>query len=227
MAEVMFFFEWNWTAAEEEYRRACELNPGYASAHHWYAWFLMTQKRFEEALAEISLAQKLEPGSLTLATTIGLPFYFQRNYEQAVEQYHEALEMDPNFTLAHYYLGIALLQMGRHAEGISSLRKVKAVDYQQQVTAQLGCAYASAGRRQEATGMLRELDRMRKRGYVSPYMDAMIHAALGQKDEAVGWLERAMRERAPWMVFLQVEPCFDVLRSEQSFRRLIEQLGFA
>jgi DNA-binding winged helix-turn-helix (wHTH) protein/TolB-like protein/tetratricopeptide (TPR) repeat protein len=224
LAEVLFFFEWDWAKAEEEYRRACELNPRYASARHWYAWFLMAQTRFDEALAEVSTAQKLDPGSLTLATAIGLPFYFRREYEQAAEQYREALEMDPNFTLAHYYLGLALMQLGRYGEAISSLRKVRAVDYQQQVTAQLGCAYARAGRRAEALGMLRELRAMRQRGYVSPYMEAIVYAALGERDEAVDWLERALGERAPWMVFLQIEPCFDALRPEPRFRRLVRQL---
>jgi tetratricopeptide (TPR) repeat protein len=224
LAEVFFFFEWDWAKAEEEYRRACELNPRYASARHWYAWFLMAQARFDEALAEVSVAQKLDPGSLTLATAIGLPFYFRREYEQAAEQYREALEMNPNFTLAHYYLGLALMQLGRYGEAISSLRKVRAVDYQQQVTAQLGCAYARAGRRAEALGMLRELRAMRQRGYVSPYMEAIVYAALGERDEAVGWLERALGERAPWMVFLQIEPCFDALRPEPRFRQLVRQL---
>jgi DNA-binding winged helix-turn-helix (wHTH) protein/tetratricopeptide (TPR) repeat protein len=224
LAEALFFYEWDWAQAEVEYRRACELNPRYASARHWYAWFLMAQTRFDEALAEISLAQKLDPGSLTLATALGLPFYFRREYAQAEERYREALEMDADFTLAHYYLGTALLQLGRYGEAISSLRKVKAVDYQQQVTAQLGCAYARAGRRTEALGVLRELRAMRQRGYVSPYMEALVYAALGEQDEAAGWLERALGERAPWMVFLQVEPCFDALRPEPRFRRLIEQL---
>ena len=224
LAEVLFFYEWDWARAEEEYRRACALNPRYASAHHWYAWFLMAQTRFDEALAEVSLAQKLDPGSLTLATTTGLPYYFRREYERAAERYREALEMEPGFTLAHYYLGAALLQLGSYGEAVSSLRKVKAVDYQQQVTAQLGCAYARAGRRAEALGALRELRAMRRRGYVSPYMEALVYAALGEKEEALGWLERAHGERAPWMVFLRVEPCFDALRSEPRFRRLVEQL---
>jgi tetratricopeptide (TPR) repeat protein len=184
----------------------------------------MAQMRFEEALAEVSLAQELDPGSLTLATTLGLPFYFRREYEQAAEQYREALEMAPDFRLAHYYLGLALLQQGRYGEAISSLRKVRAVDYRQQVTAQLGCAYARAGRRAEAHETLQELRSMRRRGYVSPYMEALVYAALGEKEEAVSWLEKAMEERAPWMVFLQVEPCFDALRSERRFRRLVERL---
>ncbi|MBV8857532.1 MAG: winged helix-turn-helix domain-containing protein [Acidobacteria bacterium] len=224
LAEALFFNEWDWPQAEGEYQRACELNPRYASAHHWYAWFLLAQERFDEALDEISLAQKLDPGSLTLATATGLPFYFRGEYEQAEERYREALEMEPDFTLAHYYLGLALLQLGRYAEAISSLRKVRAVDYQQQVTAQLGRAYACAGRRAEALAVLRELRAMRRRGYVSPYMEAMVYAALGEKEEAAGWLERAHGERAPWMVFLRVEPCFDALRPEPRFRRLVEQL---
>jgi DNA-binding winged helix-turn-helix (wHTH) protein/tetratricopeptide (TPR) repeat protein len=224
LAEVLFFYEWDWAKAEEAYQRACGLDPHYATAHHWYAWFLMTQQRFGEAVTEISLAQQLDPGSLTLAATLGLPLYFRREYERAAEQYREALEMSPNFTLAHYYLGLALLQAGEFGPAISSLHKVKAVDYQQQVTAQLGYAYARLGRRPEALKMLHDLRRMKLHYYVSPYIETIILAALHEKGEALDRLEQAFEERAPWMVFLRIEPCFDSLRSERRFRRLVREM---
>jgi DNA-binding winged helix-turn-helix (wHTH) protein/tetratricopeptide (TPR) repeat protein len=224
LAEVSFFFEWDWAKAEEEYRRACELNPYYASAHHWYAWFLITQKRFDEALTEIQLAQRLDPGSLPLAAALGLPFYFRREYRLAVEQYRETLEMNPNFILAHYYLGLALLQLGQYGEAISSLNKVKAVEYTQQVLAYLGYAYGRLGRRSEALRVMRDLQRMKQRGYVSPYIEAIIYAGLNETLEALTHLEHAFQKRATWMVFLQVEPCFEQLRAEPRFRELLRQL---
>lgn len=224
MAEVLFFYDWDWARAEAAYQRACLLDPHYATAHHWYAWFLMTQKRFGEALTQINLAQRVDPGSLTLATTLGLPFYFQHEYAQAVEQFREALEMSPNFTLAHYYLGLALLQLGEFGPAISAFHKVKAVDYQQQVTALLGHAYARLDRRPEALKMLQDLRKMKQHNYVSPYIEAIIYAALDEKRAALDRLEQAFEERAPWMVFLQIEPFFDSLRPERRFRRLLQKL---
>lgn len=224
LAEVSFFFQWDWTKAEQGYRRAFELNPYYASAHHWYAWFLMTQKRFDLALTEIQLAQRLDPGSLPLAAALGLPFYFRREYRLAVEQYRETLEMNPNFTLAHYYLGLALLQLGQYGEAISSLNKVRAVEYTQQVLAYLGYAYGRLGRRAEALRVVRDLQRMKQRGYISPYIEAIIYAGLNETAEALAHLEDAFQKRATWMVFLQVEPCFDQLRAEPRFRELLRQL---
>jgi serine/threonine-protein kinase len=224
MAELLFFYEWDWAGAEASYQRAFELDPRYASARHWYAWFLMSQKRHHEALEQIRLAQRLDPGSLTLATTLGLPFYYQGQYEQAAEQYQEVLEMDPNFTLAHYYFATAMLQMGRYGEAIAYLRRVRAVDYSQQVSAQLGCAYARLGRRSEALNMLQDLKLMRQRYYVSPFTEAMIYASLNDTDAALERLAQAREERAPWMVFLQIEPCFETIRSDRRFRRLVQEL---
>jgi Tfp pilus assembly protein PilF len=219
----LFFYEWDWVKAEKEYRRARELDPNYATANHWYSWFLLTQKRFDEAIVEVNVAQRLDPGSLTLATNLGLPFYFRGEYVQASAYYREALEMDPDFTLAHYYLALALLRLGHYGEAISSLNKDKGV-YQQQVMGQLGYAYASMGRRTEALRLLHDLQKLKQHDYVSPYVEAVIYVALEDRNQALALLEKALEERAAWLVFLQIEPCFEPLRSERRFRRLIQKL---
>ena len=223
LAEVLFFYEWDWMKAEAEYQRAIELDPNYATANHWYSWFLLTQKRFDEASVEVNIAQRLDPGSLTMATNLGLPFYFRGEYEHAAAYYREVLEMDPDFALAHYYLAIASIQLAHYGEAISSLNKVKGV-YQQQVMAQLGYAYASMGRRTEAIRLLHDLQRLKQRDYVSPYVEAVIYVALEDRNQALELLERGYEERAAWLVFLQIEPCFEPLRSEKRFRRLTHKL---
>jgi DNA-binding winged helix-turn-helix (wHTH) protein/Flp pilus assembly protein TadD len=224
LAEVLFFYEWDWVGAEREYRHAIELNPHYASAHHWYAWFLIAMGQFEEAVRETKMALKLDPSSLILHTTLGLPYYYMRQYERAMELYRETLEMDEKFAPAHYYLGAALLQTGQYEEAAAELKKVKSVEYVQQASALLGYAYAVGGKKKEALHLIEELNDLAKHRYVSPYSAALIYTGLGDKDHALAALNKAYDDRAAWMIFLKVDPHFESLRAHRGFKHLLHKM---
>jgi DNA-binding winged helix-turn-helix (wHTH) protein/Tfp pilus assembly protein PilF len=225
LAEVEFFYDWNWEQAENNYLTAISMKPNYASARHWYAWWLMSMSRFDDAQENVLEAQSIDPGCLILNTVLGLPHYYRRDYERAIRRFLSTLEMEPRFSQARYYLGQALVQAGRPDEAIAQLEKVRATEYRQQTVALLGCAYATAGKRELAQVQLHELQALAKQRYVSPYLEAILHAVLGDKEQALTQLESAYREKACWMVFLNVDPFLDSLRSEPRFITLLRRMG--
>lgn len=225
LAEVAFFYEWDWQAAELNYKRALELKPDYASGRHWYAWYLLAMERLEEATECLKQAQKNDPGSLTLNTVLGLPLYYARQYEWAVAQYRETLEMDEDFIQARYYMASALTQLGRYEEAIAEYQKVIRVEYAQQASALLGYTYGVSGQEGKARDVLKWLRELSKQRYVSPYLEALVYMGLGEIEAAFANLERVCKERAAWAVFLNIDPFFDSLRSEQRFHNLLRCVG--
>jgi TolB-like protein/Tfp pilus assembly protein PilF len=225
LAEVLYYYEWDWAGAEAEYRLAIEMNPNYAAVKLWYAWFLMAQGRSGEAVVHLSHAQRIDPGSLTLNTILGLPYYYERRYDRAITQYGRTLEMEPDFQQAHYYLGEALTMKGMYAEALAAYRKVSPAEYEQQVLALVGYAHAVSGDREAALRTLENLERLAQQRYVSSYVKAIIYAGLEEEERALALLERAYEERATWMVFLSADPLLDRLRPHHRFQHLLERMG--
>ena len=225
LAEVALFFEWDWSKAENEYQHAIELNPHYASAHHWYGWFLMTQGRFEEARASLRRALMLDPGSLTINTVMGLPDYYQRQYDRAISQYRQILQMNPNFPQVPYYLGSALVHKNLYAEAVTSFKEMLLDHYQQQTTALLGFTYGVMGNKDGALEILKTLNALSEKRYVSSYLRAIVFVGLGQIDEAFLHLEKAFAERAAWLVFMKVDPFLDRLREDKRFGDMLSRVG--
>lgn len=223
LAEILMFYERDWSQAEREYQTAIKLNPNYAAAHHWYAWLLMTQNRFDEALHHLRLAQRIDPGSLYIKTALGLPYYYQGQYDQAIAHHRQALEMDANFSAAHYYLGEALTQQGKYKEAIQAFQQVQA-NHAQQSSALLAHALALAGRRDEANAILTELQQLASRKYVSPYCYALIYVALDEIEAAFQALQQAVDERAAWLIFLQIDPFLVRLRDDPRFDALRQEV---
>lgn len=226
LAEVALFYEWDWAKAEAYYQRSIEWTPNYSSGLHWYAWFLMTQGRFDEASEKIKQAQNLDPGSLTLNTVLGLPYYYQRRYDRAIEQFKQTLEMDPHFAQASYYLGSALTQQGLYDEAIAELSKGPKAEYGQQTSALLAYNYARSGKKSEALKELSGLKQAAQQRYVSPYLEAIIYTGLGERSQALAELERGSLERAAWMVFMDIDPFLDGLRDDQRFSEVRRVVGF-
>lgn len=226
LAEVALFYEWDWSKAEEEYQQAIALNPHYASAHHWYAWFLLTQGRLEEARASFRRARALDPGSLTINTVMGLPDYYERQYDLAISHYQYMLQLNPDFPQIHYYLGTALAQKGLHREATIAFKKVLSMEYRQQTTAMLGYTYGVMGETRLALETLQSLNALSEKSYVSPYLKAIVYTGLGELDEAFVQLETACAERASWMIFLKVDPFLDRLRGDKRFEEMLRRLGF-
>jgi TolB-like protein/Tfp pilus assembly protein PilF/predicted Ser/Thr protein kinase len=217
--------DWDWSSAEREFKRAEELNPNYATGHHWYAYFLSDMGRQDEAIAEIKRAQELDPLSLVINLDVGIVFYFARRYDQAIEQYRRALEMDPNFYRTYLYSGQAHVQKGRYEEAIAEMNKARQLDDNQWVLGELGYAYAVAGKRGEAQKALDQLKGLSKRRYIDPYYVALIHAGLGEKDQAFAWLDKAYKERSTRLTSLIVDAELDSLRSDPRFAELVRKVG--
>lgn len=220
LAETLLYYDWSRPKAERAFQRALQLNPNYPTAHHWYAWFLMSEERFDEALAVIKRAQELDPMSLTLNTFLGLPFYYRGLYDQAIEQFNESLEMDPNFILARYYKCASLIHIGMYEEGLAEYERAAFTEYFPQTVAIMGFAYAMSGQKEEAKKQLNKLHRFSVKRYVPSYCIATIYSGLGDKNKAFHWLEKALGERFPWLIWLKIDPFMKGLNDDPRFRDL-------
>jgi serine/threonine-protein kinase len=220
------YYDRDWAAAEREYKRAIELNPHYPTAHQWYAVFLMSAARFDEALAQARRAQELDPLSLPINMILGWVLLNARQDDQSVEQLRKTLEMDPNFILAHHRLGLAYEQKGEYDKAIAEFKQVVSLSAGKPlgVTA-MGHAYALAGNRAEAQKLLAEMQEVSKQRYVSSASIALIYAALGDKDQAFAWLEKANNERDAILARLRVDSRFDSLRSDPRFADLARRVA--
>jgi tetratricopeptide (TPR) repeat protein len=218
-------FDWEWKQSETELRRALELNPSAADAHRVYAVCLQATVRVEQAIAEVERARVLDPLSLLTETALGRALYLARRYEAAIAQCRKALELDSDYVPTHFNLGRALVATGKTGEAISELKKAGQEDCVP-CTAALGYAYARAGDKEAAREVLKKLLKLGARSYVSAYEVAKVHMGLGQKQQALEWLEKAYAEQAVGLVALKVDPVFDPLYSHPAFQKLGRRMGF-
>jgi TolB-like protein/Tfp pilus assembly protein PilF len=224
LAHMKEFEEGDWPAAEREYRRSLELNPNYATAHHWYSFYLASMGRLNEALAESRRAQEIEPLTPVITSGFGFRLYFARQYDKAVEQCQKALEMDPNLADGHFCLGHVYEQRGMYAESVTEYKTALSIagDDLNYVGA-LGHAYALSRQRRQALSLADKLMRSPKGGHAL-YAIGLIYAGLGDQDTAFSWLERAASERPLWLRLAKVDPALDNLRSHPRFQGLIRKL---
>jgi serine/threonine protein kinase/tetratricopeptide (TPR) repeat protein len=226
LALSTMFYDWNWPKAEEEFTKAIQLNPNYPIGHQWYATYLMAMERPVESLASIQRAQELDPLSLAINTHVGWGFYFSRRYTEGGEQLRKTLELDTDFTLAHFVLGQIYTQTGLHSEAISELQRAAALSSRlPAVLAAMAYCHGLAGDKSRAEGLLSELGQVSAKRYVSPFDLALGHIGLGQKDQAFEWLQKGVEDRSSWLIWLKVEPVFDALRSDLRFPELVSRVG--
>ena len=217
-------FDWDFDSAEKEFRRAIELNPGYATAHHWYAWHLSVLGRFEEAIAEMRKAEILDPLSLIINADLAELLVVAHFYDESIRQSRRTIEMDPNFALAHHQLAQAYLQKHMNDEAVAELQKaVQLSGDSPTCIASLARAYAASGNRSEAVKLLSELKKHSNPGYSDASEIAVIYAALGDSDQAMNWLEKSYEKRFNPSVLLR--PGFDPLRSDPRFEDLVRRIG--
>lgn len=231
LAAITLFYDWDWSGAEQQFKRAIELNPRYATAHHWYAFYLTLMGRPDEGIAEIKRAQELDPLSLIISTDFGFLLYFARRYDEAMEQLRNVIEMDPHFTTAHVRLGQVYEQKAMYEEAVAEFQKAVTLSPEGSYlylarTYVLARTYALLGNRDEAVRILHEATKLSKKRHISPYAIALIYAGLGEKDRAFAWLERAYAERSNWLVGLKVDPRVDNLRSDPRFAELLRRMNF-
>jgi len=218
--------DWAWADAEREFQRALHLNVNYATARQWNAEFLALRGRFDEALAEVQRAQQAEPASLAINRAVASTFYYARKYDQSIDQARKTILLDPSFVGGHLILGRALAQKGSAAEAVAEFQKAFELSQgDSNELAALGHSYAVAGRAPEARKTLQELKDRASQTYVQPVWIALIHAALGEKDAAFEWLEKAYGDRSGWLVYLKSDPLFQPLRSDARFTELARRVG--
>ncbi|HXI90002.1 MAG TPA: winged helix-turn-helix domain-containing protein, partial [Blastocatellia bacterium] len=227
LAVVKVNYDWDWSGAEREFKRAIELNAGDSEAHGEYGFYLAFMGQFDEAIAEMRRSQELDPVSLVRITGVAQVLLIARRYDESIEQCRKALEMDPNLGFAHWLLGCAYLWKGMPEPAIQALQKsIPLSGDSPDEPASLGLAYALSGKSGEARKILEELTQRSKRKYLSSSVIAVLHAALGERDQAFALLDKAYDERDTLLLLLKVEPMFDPLRSDPRFADLMRRVGF-
>ena len=222
-------FDWNFPAAEKEYRRAIALNPQYPTAHHWYSAHLAIMGRSDEAIEEAKQALELDPLSLIINTWRTVSFYYARRYDAALESARKTVELDKNFPPAHLWLGAVLEQRKLFPEAITELQEaVRLFGPRNEAVAALGHAYAVSGQREEALRSIEQLKLWSKQG-LDPSVIALVDAGLGRNDEAIEWLEKAYNARSFWLIQLglKVDPRWDGLRADPRFQDLLHRIGLS
>ena len=227
LALVKEHFEWDWTGAETEFRRAIELNPNSATAHHWYGDYLANMGRQEEGLRETKRARELDPLSLIINTTLGWQFYLARRNDQAIDQLRQVLDIDPKFTLARRILEEVYAQSGKHKEAVEEREKVLSLSGSPELAASIAEDFAKSGYKGVQQSWLDGLTEISKRDYVSSYSIAEGYMRLEQKEKALEWLEKAYEEHDSGLVSIAVEPMFDSIRSEPRFKEIVRRMKLA
>jgi serine/threonine-protein kinase len=222
-AYVLAYFEWDWQAAEKEYRRALALQPNYADAHFSYSRFLASRGRLDEALAQIQQAVTLDPLTPSLRANTALLNYFGGRYSDALTQLTAVLKTDSTDIIARWGLGLVKEQLGSPAEAIAIFEPI--VGSSPNRISSLGHAYAIAGRTEQARAALDTLTARAARTYVPAYWFALVHVGLGEKEEAITWLERAYQERSTVLAYLRLDPRLEPLRDHPRFLALLHRLG--
>lgn len=218
-------FDWDFAAAEAEFKRAVELSPNFANAWDGLGFYYKATGQREAAIRACQRAQELEPLSLFITLSHAWAYYFARQYDRAMEQGRKTLDMDPNFGFAYWHRGMACIQQKKFDDAVTALRK--AIGLSGPATtfiSYLGYANARLGKEREARQMIAQLERVSKRQYVSSYFIAMIHLGLGDLDQTFEWLEKAYEERSGFLAFIRVEPMLDALRGDARFKALAEKI---
>jgi len=217
-------FDWDWGGAEREFTRGMRLSPGYATGHHWYAWYLTAQGKTAEAIAEMKKAESLDPLSLIIGADLAEELVIAHRYDEAIEQSRRTIELDPRFAVAHYELGQAFVQKHMYKEAIVELQK--AIEFSggsSTCTSNLAYAYALSGQREKVDPILEALKKGSKSGLSNAPEIALVYVSLRDNGQAMSWLERAYQERFNPTILLR--PAFDPLRSDTRFQNLLQRIG--
>ena len=220
-------FEWDWTGAEREFKRAIELNPNSATAHHWYGDYLANMGRPEEGLRETKKAQELDPLSLIINTSLGWQLYVARHNDQAAEQLRKVLDIDAKFAPARRMLEEVYAEMGKQKEAVAEREKILSLSGSPELAASIEEDFTKSGYKGVLQSWLEGLTELSKHSYVSSYSIAESYMRMDQKQKAFEWLERAYEEHDSGLVSLAVEPMFDAVRSDPRFRDILRRMKLA
>ena len=217
-------FEWDWPGAERELRRAIELNPNSANAHHWLGEYLTNMGQFEEGLRETRKAQEIDPLSRLINTTIGWQLYLAGQNDQAIEQLRKALDIDPKFAPARRLLEGVYAQMGRYKEAVAEREKMLSLYGGSELVASVEEDFSKSGYRGVLQSWVEGLTEVSKHGHVSSYSIGEAHMRMGEKEKAIKWLQQAYDEHDTELVSLAVEPEFNPIRSDPRFQEILKHM---
>lgn len=223
---VLCYSDWDWSVAEEEFKRANELEPNGEGGHAVYALYLGSMGRSEEAIAEMKKSLEVDPLSVLSQSNLGWLYWSAGNSEAAIAQFQKILEIAPDSPDAHQGLGRAYASENRLAEAIVELQKATTASQDNVwIMADLGYVYAAAGKRKDAYKVLEDMTKMSERKYVSAYLVAIVYAGLGEKELTFRWLTKALEQRSDLLTTLKVDPSFASLRPDPQFQALLRQVG--
>jgi len=226
LAAVLWLHDWQWQEAQKEFKRSLELNPNYPTANHWYAEYVMTMGHQVEAIAQMKNSQALDPLSLIINVAIGWANYMARRYDEAREQLLQTIELDPNYPVTYWILGLLYSATGRCELSITEGEKgVNLSGGSPLMWAALAHSYGKAGRTKEALQILDDLTSLAERKYVAPHFFAGIQIGLGENDRALEYLEKSYEEHSHWLIYLPIDPSMDNLRNDPRFQDLLRRVG--
>jgi serine/threonine protein kinase/Tfp pilus assembly protein PilF len=227
LAYILTYYDWNWADAEREFQRALALNPNDATVHHRYSRYLSSLGRIDDALSEIRKAQELDPLSPVIKANVGVIYYFGRQYDLAIVQLRKVLDEHPDFSVAHWGMGLVYEQKGMSPEAIAELEKADAIGKHRSTNtlASLGHAYAIAGQKSKAQQILSELEARSKREPISSYQFALVFAGLGDKDQALAALKKAFQQKSTLLTYVKMDARFDPLGPDPRFADLLRRIG--
>jgi len=226
LASIKRDYEWDFEGAEREYKRAIEISPGDANAHHQYAFLLSLLGRHEDAIKEVKLACDLDPLASRIRANVGYILYLARKYEEALEELKKALEFDPNHCAIYAYLATVYREVSKYEDALeSNVKSIECGPEDPIFPLSRAMIYARSGRTEDARKILNGLKVLSKKEYVSPALLASAYAALGEHDLAFDLLDRAYAERDNRLTYLKTAPSFDPLRSDPRFTALLRKIG--
>ena len=226
LAFVTYRYHLRWAEAEQHFKKAIALNPNYATAHQWYGSYLAALGRLDEAVIQAKTAHELEPFSLTIYSDYVRSLYYAGRLDEAKRESLKLMQMDQGYGRANYELGLILEEEGKLEEAIAEFKlALKALPDNATVLTGLGHAQAMAGKKSDAEKVINRLQELSKQQYVSPYQTAVVYAGLDERKLALDWLEKSREERFNWLPFIQIEPVFKNLRTEERFLELSKSLG--
>jgi TolB-like protein/Tfp pilus assembly protein PilF len=229
LAQIERRYDWDWEAAEGEYKRALELDPNYAMAYHWYGYDMMCMGRYDEAIRMIERAHELDPFSMVINRNLGQVYYRSGQYDKGKEILRGILEKNPNFSYVHYHLGNIEFQQGHYAEALFFFQreKDKARGWALHIQPWIGMSYAKQGMIEEARSILSDLLSRAPQDHVPPTPIAAFYFVMGDIDEGFRWLQKSYEEYDSWIRLLKTDRVFDPVRDDPRFLEILKKTGLA
>jgi serine/threonine-protein kinase len=225
LAWVLHVHDWDWLGAMREYHRALELNPGFATAHHWYSFVLLVSGQAEQAMMEALTALELDPSSLSVRRGVAWLSYYTRRYDQALYHLRRAIAMNPTSEDTYRVLGLVYIQQAEYGEGERAFREAITLSPDlSYATAGLAHVLALSGRRGEAEALVAELEARARERYVTPVALCIAHLGLRNVDQVFHWLERAYEDRRGWLTYMKVDPIFDPVKDDPRFAEFLRRM---